>query len=365
MDLKEISANPEKYKTIWRIVNFIERITLGPLTIPIETPNEVVWMWEKSTLIRYLSPTRRIRFRTPVLIVPPLMVKPTIFDLRPGHSMVAFLVNYGFNLFMVDFGIPRRHDRYISVDHYVTEFIPEAIKKIVELTGEKEVSLIGWSMGGIMSLLYTAIFENLHVRNLVTIGSPVDYGKMFPFNILARLIELPGVKKGIDLMGNIPPFITKNGFRILTPLKNIQRYITLVDHYWDREWVAAYETINDWIEDFIPYPGEAFKQFVSEFIKDDKLRKGQLKIGNRYVDLSKIRVNVLSFVGTTDIIAPKPSVEAIKKFLPHSKVELKYVPLGHIGLVAGSEAPELVWKPMAEWLASHSEEIKSAEETGN
>ncbi len=357
MNIREISKHPEKYRNVWRLVNFTERVLLGPLTIPIETPHEIVWMWEKSTLIKYHSPTRGFKYRIPILIVPPLMVKPTIFDLRPGHSMVAFLVNYGFQVFMVDFGIPQKHDRYISVDHYVTEFIPEAIKKIVEFTGSNEVSLIGWSMGGIMSLLYAAIFDNLHIRNLVTIGSPVNYSKMFPFNILAKLIEVPGMKQLIDLMGNIPPALTKNGFRILTPVKNLQRYVTLVNHYWDREWVSAYETINDWIEDFIPYPGEAFKQFVSDFIKDDKLRKGQLKIGNRYVDLSRIRANVLSFVGTTDIIAARGSVEAVKDFLPHSKVELKYVPLGHIGLVAGSRAPELVWKPMAEWLAERSEEI--------
>ncbi len=357
MNIREVSKHPEQHKNLWRFVNLTERLLLGPLTIPIETPNEVVWMWEKSTLIRYLSPTRKVKFKTPILIVPPLMVKPTIFDLRPGHSMVAFLVNYGFQVFMVDFGIPEKHDKYISVDHYVNEFIPEAIKKIVEFTGAHEVSLIGWSMGGIMSLLYTAIFDNLYVKNLVTIGSPVNYSKMFPFNILAKLIELPGIKRAIDLMGNIPPVLTKNGFRILTPLKNMQRYITLVKNYWDREWVSAYETINDWIEDFIPYPGEAFKQFVSEFIKDDKLRKGQLKIGSRYVDLSRIRVNVLAFVGTTDIIAPRASVEAIKDFLPNSRVELQYVPLGHIGLVAGSEAPEYVWKPMAKWLAERSEEM--------
>ncbi len=357
METKGVSAHPEAHKNIWRAVNIIERILLGPLTIPVETLHEIVWMWEKSTLIRYYSSMRPPQYRIPILIVPPLMVKPTIFDLRPGHSMVGFLVSQGFNVFMVDFGIPQKHDKYISVDHYVSEFIPEAIRKIVELTGADGVSLIGWSMGGIMSILYTALFNNLYVKNLVVIGSPVDYSKMFPFNVLAKFIKLPVVKRAIDLMGNIPPFITKNGFRILTPAKNIQRYFTLVKNYWDREWVAAYETINDWIEDFIPYPGEAFKQFVSDFIKDDKLRKGQLKIKGSYVDLKEIRTDVLAFVGTEDIIAPPSSVEAVKDFLQNSTVELKYVPLGHIGLVAGSEAPEHVWKPLSAWLGERSEKI--------
>ena len=354
-----VNMEPSKNKNFWRLINFTERALIGPLNIAIETPNEVVWMWERSTLIRYSSPTKKNKYKEPILIVPPLMVKPTIFDLRPAHSMIGSFVESGFEVFVVDFGIPQKHDKIITVDDYVTDFIPNAIEKIMSLTNTRQINIIGWSMGGIMNLLYTALFkERSHVKNMVIIGSPVDYSKMFPFNILAKAIEITFVRELLDLMGNIPPVLTRNGFRILAPLKLVQRYFMLVEHYWDREWVAAYESINNWVEDFIPYPGEAFKQFVTDFIKDDKLRKGQLKIKGKHIDLKNVTQNMIVFVGTKDVIAAPKSVEAVLDFVSSKDKTAKYVPLGHIGLVAGGKAPDLVWNPITEWLSERCEKTE-------
>lgn len=350
---------PATHKNFWRIVNFTERSLIGPLNISIETPNEVVWMWERSTLIRYRSPTKGAKYREPILIVPPLMVKPSIFDLRPAHSMIGSFVEKGFEVFVVDFGVPEKDDRVITVDDYVNEFIPHAVEKIISLTNSRDINIIGWSMGGIMNLLYAALFkEQSHVKNMILIGSPVDFSKMFPFNILAKALDIYGVKNLLDLMGNIPPVLTKNGFRILAPLKLFQRYFLLVNNYWDREWVAAYESVNNWVDDFIPYPGEAFKQFVSDFIKDDKLRKGQLKIKGKHINLANVTANLLVFVGTKDVIAPEKSVEAVVDFVSSKDKTVKRVPLGHIGLVAGGKATELVWEPISDWLSEKCERRK-------
>lgn len=353
MNLRELE--PEKHKNLFRILNLLERVLLGSLRPQISTPQEVVWMWERSQLLRFELPYFPPRFRVPVLIVPPLMVKPWIFDLRPGHSMVGFLVRSGFPTFMLDYGIPGEEDKHIRVDDYVSEFIPNAIAKIRELTHARGVSLLGWSMGGIMGYTYCGLFgEESGVVNLVTIGAPLDFSKMYPFNLLAKFSRLKGVELAIDLMGNIPPFLTKNSFKLMDPLKLVTRRIQAIRNYWDRDWVAGYEAIHDWVEEFIPYPGAAFKQFAQDYIKDDKLRAGKLKIHGEYIDIRKIRTNLLVVMGTEDDVAPLPSVEAALKEIPVEDKQGLRVPLGHIGLIAGQKAPELVWKPISEWLSHRS-----------
>ncbi|RMF18331.1 MAG: alpha/beta fold hydrolase [Candidatus Dadabacteria bacterium] len=342
-----------------RLLNAFERTTLGPLRPNVSTPSDVVWMWERSTLLRFELPRHPVRYRIPVIIIPPLMVKPIIFDLRPGHSMAGFLCEQGFDTYMLDYGVPEAEDRVIRVDDYVADFIPNAIQRVMEMTGAPAVSLIGWSMGGIMSYTMCGMLgEEAHVRNLVTIGSPLDFSKMFPMNIMAQMIRLPGATVMFDLMGNVPPTLTRNGFHLLAPQKLLTRRLALIQHYWDRDWVAGYEAMSNWVDEFIPYPGEAFKQFVRDFVSSDKLRRGALTINGQEIDLHRIRANILVFVGTKDDVAPPASVRAAVDEIPVDDIRAIEVPLGHIGLVAGSAARELVWQPMADWLAERSEPLR-------
>lgn len=349
------SQNYAKHKMFWRGMNLVERVMLGPLTPQIETPHEIAWMWERSTLLHYRLPSHQVKYAAPILIVPPLMVKPTIFDLRPAHSMVGYFLSRGFDVYMVDFGVPKSEDEDIRVDDYVLDFIPNAVRKIRERSGKKQVSLVGWSMGGIMSYTYCAYFGNdAHVRNVVTIGSPLDFSKMVPFNYLAKMVDFPGTLQTLELIGNIPPVLTRNSFKLLSPMSMVTRYIDLYRNYWDREWVAGYETIGNWVDEFIPYPGSAFRQFITDFVKDDRLRRGSLKIAGKHVELSRIKANVCVVVGTTDKIASPESVGAAIHEIPVADKLRIDAPLGHIGLVAGTGAPQYVWAPIADFLAPRS-----------
>lgn len=344
-----------RHKNLGRLINAFERVTLGPLLPNVRTPSEIVWMWERSTLIRFELPQYPVRHQIPVIIIPPLMVKPKIFDLRPGHSMAGYLLERGFETYLLDYGIPTEKDRVIRVDDYVTDFIPNAVTKVLERTGAPAVSLVGWSMGGIMSYTYCALRgADARVANIVTIGSPLDFSKMYPFNVMARISKLPGVLKVLDTIGNIPPVLTRNGFKLLAPAKQITRRWHLVQNYWDRDWVAGYEAMANWVDEFIPYPIEAFKQFVQDFVRDDKLRSGELRIGDQVVDIRRIEASVLVVIGTNDDVAPEDSVAAALNELQVADIQALRVPLGHIGLVAGTGAPQWVWAPMADWLSPRS-----------
>ncbi|MBZ0252029.1 MAG: alpha/beta fold hydrolase, partial [Candidatus Methylomirabilis sp.] len=259
-----------------RVLHGIERTLLGSLTPRVQTPSTVEFMWDRTVLYRYASRKPR-KYAVPVMIIPPLMVTPYIFDLRPGHSMVEHLLDAGYDVFLLDFGIPKKEDQVIQVEDYVLDFIPSAIDRIRKATGQEEVSLAGWSMGGIFIVLYTGLNgEKSHVRNTVILGSPVNFSKMFPIGLLARYGPQDRIFKVIDLLGgNIPPWVTRNGFKLLVPFGNLVRYKNLLVNLWDRDWVAGYETINSWVGNFIPYPGTAFKQFVTQYVAADKLRHGE------------------------------------------------------------------------------------------
>lgn len=342
------------FRNFLRLLHTTERIILGPLAPQVKTTGNVVMRWEEGHLIRYFHPEKERKYGTPIVIIPPLMVTPDIFDLRPGHSLVSFLLDYGFDVYILDFGVPTMEDQRITIDNYVLEFIPNAIDRIGKVSKNNTVSLIGWSMGGIFSLMYSAIGERgTRVKNIVIIGSPVDFTKSRLIHLAARMGNKV-VLKTTDIMGNIPPVLSKTGFKLLSPIGMIMRYKELFVNLWDREWLMGYETIGHWVDGFIPYPGMAFKQFFSDFVVGDGFKNNDLVIGGERVNLKKIKSSLLVFTGTTDKIAPPPTVTAVIDFVSSEDHELIQVPLGHIGLVAGGSAPGYVWRPMARWLAKRS-----------
>lgn len=332
-----------------RLANLAERVLLGPLTPEIRTPSRVVFRWDISTLLRYHGAKPPVH-PIPVLFVPPLMAQPSCYDLWVGHSMIGSLVEAGFDVFVVDFGSPQKEHRTLTIDQYVVEFIHEALAQTLKATGAPNAFLAGWSMGGIMSCLYTAYWKReSRVAGLAILGSPIDFSRQFPLHQLARLAGTP-VMKIVDAMGNIPGVLITQVFRMMAPVRRLTRYADLWRNYHDRGYIGAYESLSDWAENFLPYPGDAFKQFLDDYFRKDKLKRGELTLGGRRIQLADIRCPVFVAYGLADKLASPASVVALQDLVSSTDVTLVEVPMGHIGLVAGKTAPERVWRPMARWL---------------
>src|SRR5436305_10940906 len=83
------------------------------------TPREVVWTHRATTLYRYRSSDRS--HAVPILLVFALINRPEIFDLRPGASLVEYLLEEGFDIFLVDWGVPDEEDAETGLEDYVCD----------------------------------------------------------------------------------------------------------------------------------------------------------------------------------------------------------------------------------------------------
>lgn len=292
------------------------------------------------------------RQATPVVLIPPLMVRPYIFDLRPDHSMVRTLRKAGFDVYVVDFGVPDSDDEEVRLDDYVLDYVPACIDAALEHSGQRELSIAGYCMGGIFGMLHIAAHHDSRIKNLVTIGSPVAFDDMGIVTFASKAGAMV-VDPLMDVMGNVPSELIEIGFKLLGGPKMLTRYVDLVTNLWDYEYLRGFDSINAWGSDFIPYPREAFKQMVKDLAAGDKMRKGELSFGDKRVDLSSITCPVLAFAGKSDDIATLTATRAILEHVGSKDLEFREVPGGHIGVVAGSKAPEAVWGPIADWLRAH------------
>ncbi|MFW5738929.1 MAG: hypothetical protein ACOC1F_01040, partial [Myxococcota bacterium] len=108
--------------------------------------------------------------------------------------------------------------------------------------------------------------------------------------------------------------------------------------------------VNHWINDMIPYPKEAFRQMFREVVYENRLLDNRLSFGERPCDLRRIRCPLFAIAGDADIIATPASTRGIVDLVSSQDKTFREVPGGHVAVVAGSEAPEQVWRPIVDWL---------------
>ena len=136
------------------------------------TPKDVVWTHRKTTLYRYRSTHRT--HALPVLLVFALINRPEIFDLRPGNSFVEFLLEEGYDVFLLDWGVPGDEDADMGIDNYVLDELPWGMRETLRASGQEELSLLGWCIGGSLVAMHAALEPGGAARNLVLLTTPVD-----------------------------------------------------------------------------------------------------------------------------------------------------------------------------------------------
>ena len=316
------------------------------------TPKDVVWTHRKTTLYRYRS--NRRTHALPVLLVFALINRPEIFDLRPGNSFVEFLLDEGFDVFLLDWGKPGDEDADMGIDNYVCDELPWAMRETLRASGQEELSLLGWCIGGSLVAMHASLEPSGPARNLVLLTTPVDTSGSLYSNWVARdsfdpefvtevLPSVPGA--GIDWANKMMKPVTNywTTYRVLwqNVLKGEAR----------RE---AYQSMARWVADNPPFPGRAYTQWITWMYKENRLVNGGLRLRGRRVDLRRIEQNTLVVTAGADHIAPRAGTLPLLDMVASDDVTHLDRPGGHIGLMAGSRAREEIWPDIAEWLEERS-----------
>ncbi len=316
------------------------------------TPRDVVYAKGTQRLYRYRPLTDEV-YRIPVVLVMSLVSKPYILDLSPGQSLVEFLLRQGYDVFMVDWGIPRPEDKRLDLEYYVLESLPRNIEEVQKVTGEREVSLLGYCMGGLFTLMYSGIFHDAPVANIVCAATPVDFEGMPLFRRWSdpRWFDLDRL---VDRLGNIPPDLILRSFEMLRPAERWFSYVRLTENLGNDLWVKNYRLFYHWIHDQIPFPGEAYRRMIKELMWENKLMKGTLTIGGRGVDTTAITCPVLHIMAQHDHIAPFPSTHPLTTIVGTQDKEDIVLKGGHVSLVTGPNAWFRFWPKLSEWLSVRS-----------
>ena len=322
-----------------------------------QTPKETVWRRDKVELWRYMSAA--VTRPVPVLLVMSVVTRSYIFDLLPGDSIVERLLGAGYDVFLVDWGVPDAADSENTLETYVTGYLPGALKATRLASGRDEVSIVGYCLGGLLSLLCVAAAPDLPVRNLVLMATPVDFDAMgLPVTLIRDGRLEP--ESLLDADGNVPPDVILNSFRLRNPTGELVQYANLLERLWDDEYVRAYQAMNQWIHDHIPFPGALARQLVDELVRHNRLMTGAMTLGGRRVPLKAVTCPVLNVMAEKDDVVTLAAAEPVGRLVGSTDVEELRVAAGHVALVTGRLGRTTTVPGIIDWLGRHQPEGEAA-----
>jgi polyhydroxyalkanoate synthase len=312
------------------------------------TPATVVYEENKLRLLRLTDSAGNHGTGPPVLFIPAPVSRYFIVDLLPGRSFAGFVLHAGYDVFIADFGEPAKEDRFCDLPYYVDGLIRRSVRTVSRLRGGTAVNLIGYCLGGTLSLLYTAMYpETVSRLALLTTMVDGDYEGGIPW--IAHRLGLEG--ESYDEPRLVPAAEVKSWFEMLSPGSNST--IGRVTDLWQRlddtpERLRDVRTMASWVDDVVPAPGRLLAELYRKFGPGrNELMSGRTTIGGREVDLSNVTMPVLSVSAAKDMIAPPDAVDAISRIVPQA--EVIRLPGGHVGIVAGRAALSL-WDRTVQFL---------------
>ena len=271
------------------------------------TPGKVVLRNDLIELIQYAPATPQVLQR-PLLIVPPWINKFYVLDLNAEKSFVRWAVAQGITVFIVSWVNPDERHASKSFEHYMREGIFASLDVIERITGEREVSTIGYCVGGTLlavALAYMAAKGDTRIASATFFTTQVDFRKAGDLQIFADEQQISSIEEKMKEHGYLDGSQMANAFNMLRPNELIWGYI--VSNYLKGKDPMPFDLLA-WNSDSTRMPAANHSFYLRNCYLENNLTKGKMQVGGVKLDLSSVKIPVYNLAAREDHIAPAESV---------------------------------------------------------
>ena len=352
------------------------------------TPGKVVWRNDLIELIQYAPTTEKV-YRRPLLIVPPWINKFYILDLNPEKSFIKWCVDQGLTVFVVSWVNPDGRHRDKGFDAYMREGIFDSLKAIETITGERQVSTIGYCVGGTLmavTLAYMAAIGDDRIASTTFFTTQVDFTEPGELKVFTDANTIRNVEADMAQTGYLDGSRMANAFNMLRPTDLIWSYV--VNNYIKGQAPMAFDLLT-WNSDSTRMTAANHSFYLRECYLKNSLAKGEMAVDGVKLDVGKVTIPIYDLAAREDHIAPaKSAFNGAKLF--GGPVRYVMSGSGHIaGVVnppykpkyqywtgdkpegafedwvnAATEHPGSWWPNWIEWMKENAPEMVPAREPG-
>ncbi len=237
------------------------------------TPGAVVFQNALMQLIQYAPSTETV-YRRPLLFVPPTVNKFYLFDLTPKSSYLKWLVDQGHTVFVLSWANPDETLRHKSLADYVEDGPIAAVHAIEQATGEREIDLVAYCLGGTLSALALAYLqatgEGDRVASATLIATLIDFEEMGDWSIFLDEKQLAAFRRYLDHRGYVEAHDLAKLFSLVR--SNDLIWNNVVAHYLMGE-EAAPSDLLWWFADASRMPAAMLHDYGRLVLQENRVRE--------------------------------------------------------------------------------------------
>ena len=301
------------------------------------TPGKVVFQNDLIQLIQYAPSTVSVR-RRPLLVVPPWMNRYYVMDLRPGNSMVEWLVRKGHTVFIISWVNPDASFAGKGFEDYMIEGPLAALDAIERATGEREVNAVGYCLGGILLCALAAWLrakDDTRLASTTYLATMVDFSDVGPVGVFIDEEGLPALEAAISARGCL------SGRQVADTWRAVRANDLLWSFYVDGYLLGKAPPAHDllfWNCDPTNMPAAVHTFFMRNMYVENRLREpGGLTLAGESIDVTRIVTPSYVLSTVEDHIAPWKTTYATTQLFA-GPVEFVLGASGHIAGVVNPPA---------------------------
>lgn len=267
--------------------------------------------------------------------------------------MIEAFVENGYDVYLLDFGVPGYEDKDITIDDYLVDYIQRGVRMALHHSKAKEITVIGYCLGGTLAAIYAAISLE-PIRNLILCVAPLNFSDPPIFDKWIEAIRNGDLNMDrlLDAYGFIPGKFMKYSMRAVSAPIYFSHYLSLLNKGYDKDYVDKWRRFNNWTEGHIGFSGAAVKQLLNDLGKDNKFMNRSLVIRGKKADPSNIKANLLIVAASQDRLVPENLSKDFINVVSSKDKTYTLVSGGHTTLaVKGKGLPAF----LADWLPKRSE----------
>jgi len=268
------------------------------------TPGKVVFQNDLMQLIQYAPRTEQV-YRRPLLIVPHWINKYYILDLQPKNSFIRWTLEQGHTVFVISWVNPGKEHAHKTFDDYMLEGPLAALDAIEQATGEREVNILGFCIGGILTastLGYLAAKGDDRLKSATFLASLFDFKEVGDVSVFVDDEQIAQIEEHIKEKGYLEGRHMMNMFSMMRENDLIWSFV--VNNYLLGREPPPFDLLY-WNSDSTRLPATMLVWYLRRLYQENKLiEPGGIALAGTPIDLSKVTTPAYIVATKEDHIAP-------------------------------------------------------------
>jgi polyhydroxyalkanoate synthase len=266
------------------------------------TPGAVVYRNHMFELIQYAPATEKVH-KVPLLIFPPWINKFYIMDLKPQNSLIKWITEQGFTLFVVSWVNPDASYAGIGMDDYIRDGYLRAMAEVRRLTGEPQINAVGYCIAGTTLALTLAHLQKAGDKTVKTatfFTTLTDFSDPGEVGVFLTDDFVDGIERQSAMDGILDRKFMQRTFSFLR--SNDLIYTPAIKSYMLGEAPPAFDLLF-WNGDSTNLPAKMAVEYLRGLCQQDGLAKSTFNVFGAPVSLKQVQVPLCAVACETDHIA--------------------------------------------------------------